>query len=65
MGHQSEAILENKLIKQLVGLGYTKVSIPDGNAKITILPIFPNKYNLLPIFPFNYLFFHTLLKNKA
>ena len=29
MSHQSEAILENNLIKQLIGLGYTSVKITD------------------------------------
>jgi type I restriction enzyme R subunit len=32
MTAQSEAILENNLIKELVGLGYEPVHIPDGNA---------------------------------
>jgi type I restriction enzyme, R subunit len=31
MSHQSEAILENNLIKQLVGLGYESVKIHDGD----------------------------------
>ncbi|SMC53870.1 type I restriction endonuclease subunit R [Cellulophaga tyrosinoxydans] len=37
MSHQSEAILENNLIQQLVGLGYTLVKIPDGNALVANL----------------------------
>ncbi len=37
MSHQSEAILENNLIKQLLGLGYASVSIPDGNALVSNL----------------------------
>ncbi|WP_298327421.1 type I restriction endonuclease subunit R [uncultured Dokdonia sp.] len=45
MGHQSEAILENKLIKQLVGLGYTKVSIPDGNALVANLKLQLEAFN--------------------
>ena len=32
MSHQSEAILENNLINQLIGLGYASVKIPDGEA---------------------------------
>lgn len=31
MSHQSEAILENNLIKQLVGLGYESVQVHDGD----------------------------------
>lgn len=30
MNHQSEAILEKNLIQQLIGLGYERVTIPDG-----------------------------------
>ncbi|WP_339848269.1 type I restriction endonuclease subunit R [uncultured Dokdonia sp.] len=45
MGHQSEAILENKLIKQLVGLGYTNVSIPDGNALVANLKLQLEAFN--------------------
>ncbi len=37
MSHQSEAILENNLIKQLVGLGYESVKIHDGDAFISNL----------------------------
>lgn len=37
MSHQSEVILENNLIKQLVGLGYQSVKIHDGNAFISNL----------------------------
>ncbi|MDO7173861.1 type I restriction endonuclease [Mariniflexile sp. AS56] len=37
MSHQSEAILENNLIKQLVGSGYASVKIPDGTAFISNL----------------------------
>lgn len=32
MSHQSEAILENNLIKQLIGLGYESVKVYDGDA---------------------------------
>ena len=32
MSHQSEAILENNLINQLIGLGYASVKIQDGEA---------------------------------
>ena len=34
MSTQSEAILENNLIKQLVGLGYASVKVMDGNALV-------------------------------
>jgi type I restriction enzyme, R subunit len=34
---QSEAILENNLIKQLVGLGYESVKIHDGDAFVSNL----------------------------
>ena len=37
MSHQSEATLENKLIKQLIGLGYQSVKIPDGDALVANL----------------------------
>jgi type I restriction enzyme R subunit len=37
MSHQSEAILENNLIKQLVGLMYVAVKIPDGDALVSNL----------------------------
>jgi type I restriction enzyme R subunit len=37
MSHQSEAILENNLIKQLVGLGYQSVKVIDGNALVSNL----------------------------
>jgi type I restriction enzyme R subunit len=37
MRHQSEAILENNLIKQLVGLGYQSVKVMDGNAFVSNL----------------------------
>ena len=37
MSHQSEAILENNLIKQLQSLGYTLVKIQDGNALVANL----------------------------
>lgn len=37
MSHQSEALLENNLIQQLVGLGYASVKIPDGNALVANL----------------------------
>ncbi|OUR90918.1 deoxyribonuclease HsdR [Flavobacteriales bacterium 34_180_T64] len=35
--HQSEATLENNLIKQLTGLGYSAVKIPDGDALVSNL----------------------------
>lgn len=34
MKHQSEAILENNLIKQLIQLGYASVKVMDGNALV-------------------------------
>ncbi|RTY75146.1 type I restriction endonuclease subunit R [Flavobacterium sp. LS1R10] len=37
MSHQSEAILENNLIKQLRGLEYASVNIPDGEALVSNL----------------------------
>ena len=37
MSHQSEALLENNLIKQLRGLEYTSVSIQDGEALLSNL----------------------------
>jgi type I restriction enzyme R subunit len=37
MSHQSEAILESNLIKQLVGLGYASVNIYDGDALLSNL----------------------------
>ncbi|CAH0335388.1 Type-1 restriction enzyme R protein [Flavobacterium sp. CECT 9288] len=37
MSHQSEATLENNLIKQLIGLKYTSVKIQDGDALVSNL----------------------------
>ena len=37
MSHQSEAVLENKLIKQLIDLGYASVKVMDGNALVSNL----------------------------
>jgi type I restriction enzyme, R subunit len=37
MGHQSEAVIENNLLKQLVGLGYAAVTIADGSALVANL----------------------------
>jgi type I restriction enzyme R subunit len=37
MSHQSEAILEKKLIRQLADLGYAQVKIPDGRALVNNL----------------------------
>lgn len=37
MSHQSEAVLENNLIKQLRGLGYASVTILDGEALVSNL----------------------------
>ncbi len=35
MSHQSEALLENNLIKQLVALGYESTKINDGDVFIS------------------------------
>ena len=37
MSHQSEAILENNLIKQLVELGYASAKVMDGDALVSNL----------------------------
>lgn len=37
MSHQSEAILESNLIRQLISLGYAAVKIPDGDAFVSNL----------------------------
>jgi len=37
MSHQSEAILENNLIKQLVQLGYASAKVMDGDALVSNL----------------------------
>ena len=37
MSTQSEAILENNLIKQLIGLGYTSAKVMDGDALVANL----------------------------
>ena len=37
MSHQSEAILENNLIKQLVSLGYESTKVMDGDALVSCL----------------------------
>lgn len=37
MSHQSEAILENNLIKQLLSLGYESIQIQDGLALVANL----------------------------
>jgi hypothetical protein len=36
MTHQSEAILENNLIKQLIGLGYATAKIMEGAALVSV-----------------------------
>ena len=36
MTHQSEAILENNLIKQLIGLGYASAKIMEGAALVSV-----------------------------
>lgn len=45
MSHQSEAILENNLISQLVGLGYESVKIYDGDALMSNLKSQLEKFN--------------------
>ncbi|MBU2951419.1 type I restriction endonuclease subunit R [Tamlana agarivorans] len=37
MSYQPESLLENKLIQQLIGLGYQAVAIPDGDALVSNL----------------------------
>lgn len=37
MSHQYEAILENNLIKQLIGLGYQSVKVMDGDVLVSNL----------------------------
>ncbi len=37
MSHQSEAILENNLIKQLIELGYSSAKVMDGDALVANL----------------------------
>jgi len=37
MSHQSEAILENNLIKQLIGLGYASAKVMDSDALVANL----------------------------
>lgn len=37
MGHQSEAVLENNLIKQLISLGFASVKIQDGESLVSNL----------------------------
>ncbi len=45
MSHQSEAILENNLIKQLVGLGYESVPIHDADVFVSNLKSQLEKFN--------------------
>lgn len=45
MSKQSEAQLENNLIKQLVGLGYQNVTIPDGDALVSNLKLQLEAFN--------------------
>lgn len=45
MSHQSEAILESNLIKQLLGLGYESVKIHDGDTFISNLKSQLEKFN--------------------
>lgn len=45
MSHQSEAIVERNLIKQLIGLGYESVKIHDGDAFISNLKIQLEQFN--------------------
>ena len=66
MSHQSEAVLENKLIKQLRGLQYASVTIPDGetlkkaccsNYLCNKIPVFHFYESIIPILKIKYLFF--------
>jgi type I restriction enzyme R subunit len=45
MSHQSEALLENNLIKQLRGLNYSSVTIPDGEALVSNLQSQLERFN--------------------
>lgn len=45
MTTQSEAILENNLIQQLVGLGYVSVKVMDGNALVSNLKLQLESFN--------------------
>lgn len=45
MSHQSEALLENNLIKQLVGLGYESVQVHDGDAFVSNLKLQLEEFN--------------------
>ncbi len=45
MSHQSEAILESNLIKQLIGLGYDSVKIKDGDEFVSNLKTQLEKFN--------------------
>ena len=45
MSHQSEAILENNLIQQLIGLGYASAKVMDGDALVSNLKIQLEAFN--------------------
>jgi len=45
MSHQSEAVLENQLIKQLISLDYRSVKIPDGDALLVNLKVQLEAFN--------------------
>ena len=45
MSPQSEAVVENNLIKQLVGLGYASVKIPNGEALVSNLKVQLEAFN--------------------
>jgi type I restriction enzyme R subunit len=62
MTKQSEAILEQNLINQLVGLGYTSVVIPDGSALVSNLQRQLETFNQLT---FSDKEFETILNHLA
>jgi type I restriction enzyme R subunit len=45
MSHQSEAVLENNLIKQLIDLGYASVKVMDGDALVSNLKYQLEQFN--------------------
>lgn len=66
MSHESEALLEKNLIKQLIGLGYSSVQIPDvealkkdccSNYSCNKIPVFHFYESIIPILQIKYLFF--------
>ncbi|MGK0386675.1 MAG: type I restriction enzyme R subunit, partial [Patiriisocius sp.] len=62
MSHQSEAILENNLIQQLIGLGYESVKVMDGKALVSNLKSQLESFNKEP---YSYKEFDTILNHLA